>query len=36
MTFFHVLNYSIPIAFIVIFGFVLDRICKPAKEKDYE
>jgi hypothetical protein len=36
MTFFHVLNYSIPITFIIIFGFVLDRICKPTKEKDYE
>jgi hypothetical protein len=36
MTFFHVLNYCIPITFIALFGFWIDRMCKPAKEKDYE
>jgi hypothetical protein len=34
MTFFHVLNYAIPVAFIGIFGFIIDRACKPVKEKD--
>jgi hypothetical protein len=24
------LNYAIPIVFIVFFGYLLDRICKPA------
>lgn len=28
MTLIHVLNYSIPIAFMVFFGFLLDRMCK--------
>ncbi len=31
MTFIHVLNYSIPIAFMVFAGFLLDRMCKPDK-----
>ncbi|MDR6999134.1 hypothetical protein J2Y67_001581 [Neobacillus niacini] len=28
MTLLHVLNYSIPIGFIIFFGFLLDRMCK--------
>ncbi len=31
MTLIHVLNFSIPIAFIVFAGFLLDRMCKPDK-----
>jgi hypothetical protein len=34
MTIIHVLNFSIPIAFIVFAGYVLDRICKPDPPKD--
>ncbi|MDQ1147423.1 hypothetical protein QE429_004250 [Bacillus sp. SORGH_AS 510] len=34
MTWIHVLNYSIPIAFMVFAGFFLDRLCKPAKQED--
>jgi len=33
MTFIHVLNFSIPIAFIVFAGYLLDRICKPDSPK---
>ncbi|MGG3562715.1 hypothetical protein ABES03_14065 [Neobacillus rhizosphaerae] len=33
MTVIHVLNYSIPIAFMVFAGFLLDRMCKPAKQE---
>jgi hypothetical protein len=33
MTIIHILNYSIPIAFIVFAGFLLDRICKPEKQE---
>jgi hypothetical protein len=33
MTIVHVLNFTIPIGFIVFFGFLLDRMCKPAKPK---
>lgn len=33
MTLLHVLNYSIPIGFIVFFGFLLDRMCKPSNPK---
>ncbi|MDR7238367.1 hypothetical protein J2Y02_002995 [Neobacillus drentensis] len=29
MTLIHVLNFSIPIAFIVFAGYFLDRMCKP-------
>lgn len=29
MTILHILNYSIPIGFILFFGFLLDRMCKP-------
>jgi hypothetical protein len=31
MTIIHVLNFSIPIVFIVFAGFLLDRMCKPDK-----
>ncbi len=31
MTIVHVLNFSIPIAFIVFAGFMLDRMCKPEQ-----
>jgi hypothetical protein len=31
MTIMHILNFSIPIAFIAIAGFLLDRACKPGK-----
>jgi hypothetical protein len=31
MTIIHVLNFSIPIVFIVFAGFLLDHICKPDK-----
>lgn len=31
MTVVHVLNFSIPIAFIVFAGYFLDRMCKPDK-----
>jgi hypothetical protein len=34
MTTIHVLNYTIPIAFIVFFGYLLDRMCKPAKSDE--
>ncbi|MGF6951939.1 hypothetical protein QF028_004444 [Neobacillus sp. B4I6] len=34
MTLIHVLNFSIPIAFIVFAGYVLDRMCKPDPPKD--
>jgi hypothetical protein len=33
MTLLHVLNFSIPIGFMVFFGFLLDRMCKPAKQE---
>lgn len=33
MTFFHVLNFVIPIAFIGFAGFMLDRLCKPNETK---
>ncbi len=34
MTVIHVLNFAIPIAFIVFAGFFLDRICKPDKQQE--
>jgi len=34
MTVIHVLNYSIPIAFILFAGFMLDRMCKPDKTEN--
>jgi hypothetical protein len=34
MTFFHVLNFAIPIAAMVGFGFVLDRMCKPTVKQE--
>ncbi|MDR7077146.1 hypothetical protein J2Y03_002169 [Neobacillus niacini] len=34
MTSIHVLNYVIPIAFMVFFGFLLDRMCSPSKSED--
>jgi hypothetical protein len=33
MTLIHVLNFSIPIAFIVVAGFLLDSICKPREQE---
>jgi hypothetical protein len=30
MTILHVLNFAIPIGFMVFFGFLLDRMCKPT------
>jgi hypothetical protein len=30
----HVLNFSIPIAFIVFAGYFLDRMCKPDTPKE--
>ncbi|SDM57083.1 hypothetical protein SAMN05443253_104119 [Bacillus sp. OK048] len=34
MTWIHVLNYAIPISFMVFFGFLLDRMCTPAKSEE--
>jgi hypothetical protein len=34
MTFFHVLNFAIPIAAMVGFGIVLDRMCKPVAKQE--
>jgi hypothetical protein len=34
MTIVHVLNFSIPIAFIVFAGYMLDRMCKPDPPKE--
>jgi hypothetical protein len=34
MTAIHVLNYAIPIAFVVFLGYLLDRMCKPAKSDE--
>jgi hypothetical protein len=34
LTFIHVLNFSIPIAFIVFAGFMLDWMCKPAQHEE--
>jgi hypothetical protein len=34
MTAIHVLNYAIPIVFVVFFGYLLDRMCKPAKSDE--
>lgn len=36
MTIIHVLNYSIPIGFMVFFGYLLDRICKPVNPEKQE
>jgi hypothetical protein len=33
MTLIHVLNFSIPIAFIVVAGFILDKMCKPIEQE---
>jgi len=33
MTLIHVLNFSIPIAFMVVAGFLLDRMCKPVEQE---
>lgn len=33
MTAVHILNYTIPIAFMIFFGFWLDRLCSPAVVK---
>jgi hypothetical protein len=34
MTAIHVLNYAIPVAFMVFFGFLIDRMCTPAKSEE--
>jgi hypothetical protein len=34
MTTIHVLNYAIPIAFMVFFGYLIDRMCSPAKSEE--
>ncbi|MDF2856331.1 MAG: hypothetical protein K0Q87_2182 [Neobacillus sp.] len=34
MTFIHILNYSIPIGFILFFGFLIDQMCRPAKSAE--
>lgn len=34
MTFFHVLNFAIPIASMIAIGFLLDRMCKPTAKQD--
>lgn len=33
MTLIHVLNFSIPIAFMVVAGFLLDKMCKPIEQE---
>jgi len=34
LTLLHVLNYTIPIGFIIFFGFLIDRMCRPDKTKE--
>jgi hypothetical protein len=34
MTVIHVLNFAIPIVFMVFAGFMLDRMCKPAQSEE--
>jgi hypothetical protein len=34
MTVVHVLNFAIPVAFMVFAGFMLDRMCKPANPEE--
>ncbi|WP_156324492.1 hypothetical protein [Bacillus sp. FJAT-27245] len=34
MTVIHVLNYTIPIAFMIFFGFLLDRMCRPDQASE--
>ncbi len=34
MTILYVLNYTIPIAFLVFFGFLIDRMCSPEKSHE--
>lgn len=29
MTIIHILNYSIPIAMMLVIGFTVDKMCKP-------
>lgn len=29
MTVLHILNYTIPIAMMLVIGFAVDRMCKP-------
>ncbi|MGG0718108.1 hypothetical protein ABE096_11040 [Robertmurraya massiliosenegalensis] len=31
MTFFHILNFAIPIVSMIGLGFLLDRMCNPEK-----
>lgn len=33
MTIVHILNFSIPIASMLLFGVILDRMCKPDKSE---
>ncbi|WP_156424397.1 hypothetical protein [Bacillus sp. FJAT-27445] len=30
MTVIHIINYTIPIAFMIFFGFLLDWMCRPS------
>ncbi|WP_316570118.1 hypothetical protein [Neobacillus sp. YIM B06451] len=34
MTLIHVINYTIPIAFMIFFGFLLDRMCRPSQASE--
>jgi hypothetical protein len=34
MTAIHVLNYAIPIGFMFFFGYLIDRMCNPAKSEE--
>jgi hypothetical protein len=34
MTAIHVLNYAIPIGFMIFFGYLIDRMCSPAKSEE--
>jgi hypothetical protein len=33
MTIVHILNFSIPIAMMLVIGFTVDRMCKPDAPK---
>lgn len=36
MTFFHILNFAIPVSSVVILGILVDRLSQPVKEKKGE
>lgn len=36
MTVMHVLNFLIPVLFMVFFGVFIDRLCKPGKSAQEE